>query len=101
MASRRKRPVVYIRQLGANIRVLRELKGLKHSELALKAGVDRTYLYELEGSDHVNPTLDTLLRLQGALGLASLELLLEGLPNFASVREQIEEGSSEAGTLTG
>ncbi len=87
--------VVYIQQFGRNLRSLREFKGLTVAELASKTGIDRTRIYDLEDQETPNPTLDTLLRLQEALGLASLELLLDGIADFASVRRRAHENFDE------
>lgn len=89
------RSVVYIPQFGNNLRNLRTARGLTRAALASLAGVDRTRIYELEGADISNPTLDTLLRLQRALELSSLELLLDGITDFASVRLRTELNADE------
>ena len=54
--------------LGAELRRAREEAGLTQEDAAHRAGLDRSYLSQLE-NDHKSPTLDTLLRLCAALGV--------------------------------
>jgi len=57
--------------------VLRERRlaaGLSQEKLALEAGVDRTFVSLLERGGR-QPTLSTLWRLAGALGIAPSELV--------------------------
>lgn len=71
-------------QLGPSVRALRNQRGYSQRELARRAGVDARLLADLERGRHVNPTLRTLLKLQRALGLCSVELLLGGQRRFPS-----------------
>lgn len=52
--------------------------------LAKLAGISQETLRQLERDPQANPRLDTLLRIQQALGLASLEQLLGGFTRFPS-----------------
>ncbi len=55
-------------QIGANIRSLREKRGLKQIELAEIAGISNTFLSDIE-NERVNPSIKTLSKLAGALGI--------------------------------
>jgi transcriptional regulator with XRE-family HTH domain len=68
-------------------RVLRERRlgaGLSQEKLALEADVDRTFVSLLERGGR-QPTLSTLWRLAGALGVAPSELIssVEKVPKLA------------------
>ncbi|MHC4183730.1 MAG: helix-turn-helix domain-containing protein [Planctomycetota bacterium] len=56
----------YLRQIGSNIRLMREKKGLSQEALALKAGLDRTYVGGVDRGER-NITILTLKRLADAL----------------------------------
>jgi transcriptional regulator with XRE-family HTH domain len=53
--------------LGEELRRAREKAGLSQEEVAHRAGIDRSYLSQLE-NDRKSPTVDLLLRVCGALG---------------------------------
>lgn len=55
-------------QIGANIRSLREKRGLKQIELAAIAGISNTFLSDIE-NERVNPSIKTLSKLATALGI--------------------------------
>jgi transcriptional regulator with XRE-family HTH domain len=57
---------------------------LSLSDLASKTGLNRSTIWKFENSPHPNPTLDNLLGIQQALGLASIEQLLGGFLRFPS-----------------
>lgn len=61
--------------LGANVRYYRKLKGITQEELALDAGMERSYVSDLERGTR-NPSVRALGRLADALGVQSHELLL-------------------------
>jgi DNA-binding XRE family transcriptional regulator len=71
---------------GALVRALRERRGLSMRALARRAGVSPMTLSQLEANPRANPTLETLLRLQQALELASVEQLLGGLEEMPSAQ---------------
>jgi transcriptional regulator with XRE-family HTH domain len=52
--------------LGDFLREAREKAGLSQEQLAFRAGVDRTYVSQLE-NDKKSPTVQTLFRLCGAM----------------------------------
>jgi transcriptional regulator with XRE-family HTH domain len=64
-----------VQLLGANVRRHRKLKGLSQEELALEAGMERSYVSDLERGTR-NPSVRALGRLADALGVAPHELLL-------------------------
>jgi len=53
--------------IGTNIRKLRNGKGLSQEELAFKAGIDRSYLSEIENG-HKNISVTVLDQIASALG---------------------------------
>jgi HTH-type transcriptional regulator / antitoxin HipB len=57
------------RELGALVRDARRRRGMTQKEVALTAGVDRSWLARLEAGSE-NPTLTNLLAVVAALGLA-------------------------------
>lgn len=73
-----------IRQLGIHLARLRQARNLSQRGLAEVAGIPHRTISRLEKGDHTNPTLRTLLALQRALGLASIEQLLGGIARFPS-----------------
>jgi transcriptional regulator with XRE-family HTH domain len=60
--------------LGANVRQLRKSKGMSQEELALEAGMKRSYLSDLERGTR-NPSVRALGRLADALKVEPGELL--------------------------
>jgi len=63
-----------VRLLGVNVRKLRTAKGMSQEELALDAGMKRSYLSDLERGTR-NPSVRALGRLADALDVAPTELL--------------------------
>jgi transcriptional regulator with XRE-family HTH domain len=62
------------KKLGENLKKLRLKKGLSQGDLANKLEVDRAYISNIENG-RMNPTLSTLEKISGALGISSSELL--------------------------
>ncbi len=62
------------KKLGENLRKLRLKKNLSQGDLATTLGVDRAYISNIENG-RMNPTLSTLEKISGALGISSSELL--------------------------
>ena len=60
--------------LGANVRHHRKLKGMSQEQLALEAGMERSYVSDLERGTR-NPSVRALGRLAEALGVAPQSLL--------------------------
>jgi len=56
------------------MRWAREAAQLTQEQLAVAAGIDRAHLSLLE-NDHKSPTVDTLVRICRALGVAASEIL--------------------------
>lgn len=61
-------------RLGANVKRLREAKGLSQEELAFQADMHRTYVSGIERGKR-NPTVTVLERLAKPLGVTAGELL--------------------------
>jgi transcriptional regulator with XRE-family HTH domain len=60
--------------LGQQLRKARETAGWTQEELSFRAGVDRSYISQLE-HDRKSPTVDTLFRLCDALGVSASRLI--------------------------
>lgn len=60
--------------LGRELRKARTAAGMTQEELSFKAGVDRSYVSQLE-RDLKSPTLDMLLRLCKALGVSAAAIV--------------------------
>ena|SRR6059036_3332949 len=71
-------------QLGIRLADLRKRRKLSQRELAAAAGLSPQTVSSLESVKSSDPRLSTLLRLQAALDLSSIELLLGGLHEFPS-----------------
>lgn len=63
-----------VQLLGANVRRHRKLKGMSQEELALEAGMERSYVSDMERGTR-NPTVRALGRLAEALGVEPKTLL--------------------------
>jgi transcriptional regulator with XRE-family HTH domain len=63
-----------VQLLGANVRKLRHAKGVSQEELALDAGMKRSYVSDLERGTR-NPSVRALGRLAEALDVEPSELL--------------------------
>ena len=61
-------------KLGQNLRKLRLKKNMSQVDLATALSVDRAYISNIENG-RMNPTLSTLEKISGALGVSSSELL--------------------------
>jgi transcriptional regulator with XRE-family HTH domain len=61
-------------RVGANVKRLREAKGLSQEELAFEADMHRTYVSGIERGRR-NPTVTVVERLADALGAKTSELL--------------------------
>jgi transcriptional regulator with XRE-family HTH domain len=62
-------------KVGGTIRRLREAQGLTQAALAQRAGLSRMHVIRIEG-DAISPTLDTLAKVAGALGVTVQRVLL-------------------------
>ena len=62
------------KKLGENLRKLRLKKNMSQGDLATVLSVDRAYISNIENG-RMNPTLSTLEKIAGALGISSSELL--------------------------
>ena len=61
-------------RLAGNIRLLRVMRGWSQEALALEAGLERSYVGAVERAER-NPTLASMEKLAGALGVSVRELL--------------------------
>ncbi|MFE7835101.1 helix-turn-helix domain-containing protein [Streptomyces sp. NPDC057474] len=64
----------HLAALAANVRRLREIKGLSLSQLSERAGVAKATLFKIE-QGQTNPTLDTLATIANALDVSLTELV--------------------------
>ena len=62
--------------VGWNVRRLRKARSLTQEQLALEAGLDLTYVGDIERGQR-NPTVDVLARIAGALGCHPRDLLAD------------------------
>ena len=60
--------------LGEELKRARDEAGLSQEEVAHRAGIDRSYLSQLE-NDRKSPTLDLLFRVCAALGVKAATLV--------------------------
>lgn len=61
--------------LAKNLRNLREKKGFSQDRLAKLADVANNTIIKIEQGENINPTLDTLKKIAGALDVSIEELL--------------------------
>ena len=71
-----------VQLLGANVRHYRKLKGMTQEQLAVEAGMERSYVSDLERGTR-NPSVMALGRLADALGVRP-DALLASLPSEQS-----------------
>jgi transcriptional regulator with XRE-family HTH domain len=62
------------RQIGVNLRTLREAKGMSQTALAKKARISREHLNRLEAGRY-DPAVGVVQRLAKGLGVSLMELL--------------------------
>lgn len=60
--------------LGDELRKARQLAGMSQEKVALQAGVDRSYLSELENNKW-SPTVEMLFRICGAIGVTASDVI--------------------------
>jgi transcriptional regulator with XRE-family HTH domain len=63
-----------IESIGENIRILRLKNGFSQEQLALNAGVNTSYIGQIERGEK-NPTIKTLEKISKALEIALIDLL--------------------------
>jgi transcriptional regulator with XRE-family HTH domain len=73
--------------LGNELRKAREAAGLTQEQLAFAAGVDRTYISQLEG-DKKSPTVTVLFKLCGSLGVAPSKIIAKVERSQRGARKQ-------------
>ena len=64
------------KSLGLRISLIRKEKGLSQEKLALKAGLDRTYINSIENG-HRNISISNIEKISKALGLSLSKLFEE------------------------
>lgn len=67
-------PIALKLTLSNNIKRIRKEQGISQEKLALKAEIDRSYMSELERC-LANPSIEALLKIGNALGVAPSDLL--------------------------
>lgn len=65
-----------IQVMGENVRALRQSLSLSQEELAFRAGVDRTYISQIERGVG-NPSVLVLVKIAATLGVELQELLAQ------------------------
>jgi transcriptional regulator with XRE-family HTH domain len=63
-----------IQRFAKNMKDLRETKGMSQGDIHRATGIDRAYISNLEAGKQ-NPTLETMAKIAGALGVSSDQLL--------------------------
>ena len=86
--------------LAKRIRDLRYAKGWGPDELASRAKISRTALYQIERGNTSKPQAGTLRRISRALGVP-LEVLLDSTPLLGDQGEGEEAASAAAGHASG
>ena len=81
-------------QLGSRLRAARSMAGWSLRELEVRSGVSFGEIGRLERGEVESPELWTILRLQVALGVPSIELLLGDMAAFPSFEALPQEGGS-------
>ena len=64
-------------QLGEMIRETRKGKGLSLGQVALRSGLDRTYISRIESGKIANPSHKTLMKVAKGLGIAASEFFVK------------------------
>ena len=86
--------------VGVTLKRLREARGLSQNRLAQLAGVDRSYISQIEGGRTVSMRLDTARSLAHGLGVAVSVLIDKGEePPPRSIHEMFEELRQRCDTL--
>ena len=62
-------------EIGVNIKKYREIEGLTLPDLAIKAGVSKAFLWEIESGKSKRPGAEVLLKIADALGVTIAHLL--------------------------
>lgn len=62
------------KQVGVLIQNQRKSKGLRQEDLAAKSGLSRSYICDIENGRYA-PSVETLFKISGALGVQAVELL--------------------------
>ncbi|WP_340033447.1 helix-turn-helix transcriptional regulator [Paenibacillus sp. FSL E2-0202] len=75
--------------IGESIRILRTGKGLSQEQLALNAGVNTSYIGQIERGEK-NPTIKTLEKIAVALKVSLLDLLLYSNPKKGVSNQSIQ-----------
>lgn len=65
-------------KMGFKLKEMREKKRLSQEELAIKSGVSRSYISQLENGQIVNTTTDTLRKLAQALNCKISDIFFTG-----------------------
>ncbi|WP_110945154.1 helix-turn-helix domain-containing protein [Paenibacillus phocaensis] len=74
-----------IESIGENIRLLRNKRDLSQEQLALNAGVNTSYIGQIERGEK-NPTIKTLEKISSALNIDLIDLLYPSYPPKGGVQ---------------
>ncbi len=86
-----------ISKLGEKLKILRKERGLNQGELADRAGINRSYLSNLENG-HSSPTIDVLDKITQALGVSMAEVFPDGVIRSTMLQDEAEVTSDEEET---
>lgn len=88
----RKKEHALMTKLGAAIRILREAKGLRQSDLAKKAKLSAPYLSLIEGGER-EASIEALRRIAEGLGVPPEVLLIVSQPSGWSLESRDEQAN--------
>ena len=81
-------------EIGENIRNYRQLRSLTLPELAVRAGVSKAFLWEIESGNSKRPGAETLWKIADALGVTIADLMGKERSDSAatSIQPEVNEG---------
>lgn len=79
-----------LKELGGNIKLFRNIRGYSQEQLALRAGLNTSYLGQIERGEK-NPTILTLEKIAKALNISLLEIIEERQRNHHNQERQKQQ----------
>lgn len=76
-------------KVGEIIREIRKSKGLSLGQVALRSGLDRTYISRIESGKIANPSHKTLEKMARGLKITEAELFRKGRPKAGVAEEEV------------